>query len=469
MMRVFDHAPGWLCYSSVFLIVLIATALRAWLFTNAGVKFAFVTFYPAVMLAALYGGFRPGLLAAVLSGLIAILFMEPIGSIPIINYSDWVGLMIFLGTTALLSYIVDSRNKAILSFRECDERFRTLADNMSQFAWMADGKGSIFWYNKRWYDYTGTALEEMRGWGWKKVHHPDHVDRVVEKIQCSWDTGRPWEDVFPLRGKDGQYRWFLSRALPIRDEGGHIVRWFGTNTDITELRIQMGKVEESNRALQDFAFVASHDLQEPLRKIQSFGKLLWEVDASALGERGQDYLKRIIGASERMQMLIQSLLAYSRVSTSGEPFSQVDLNNVVESVLEDLEQRIEQTQGSVTVEKLPAVEADSSQMRQLFQNLIGNALKFNGGKKPVIMVYTPSCSSGVCEIRVEDNGIGFDEMHLSTIFKPFQRLHGRSAYEGTGMGLAICKRIVERHHGEITAKSKQGEGSTFIVKLPLNQ
>ncbi|HRX87796.1 MAG TPA: PAS domain-containing protein, partial [Phycisphaerae bacterium] len=125
---------------------------------------------------------------------------------------------------------------------ESEQRFRTLADNMSQFAWMADEKGWIFWYNRRWYDYTGTTLEQMQGWGWKKVHHPDHVDRVVKRIQHSWDTGEPWEDVFPLRSQDGDYRWFLSRALPIRDADGKVVRWFGTNTDVTEQREHENKL-----------------------------------------------------------------------------------------------------------------------------------------------------------------------------------------------------------------------------------
>ncbi|HWF62016.1 MAG TPA: PAS domain S-box protein [Nitrospira sp.] len=158
--------------------------------------------------------------------------------------------------------------------RKSEERFRMLADNMSQFVWMADERGWIFWYNQRWFDYTGTALEEMQGWGWMKVHHPDHVDRVVARVQRSWDTGEAWEDTFPLRGRDGQYRWFLSRALPIRDTDGRIVRWFGTNTDVTErvlaeeevarqaqeLRTLNERLQELDRLKTQFFVNVSHEL-----------------------------------------------------------------------------------------------------------------------------------------------------------------------------------------------------------------
>lgn len=231
----------------------------------------------------------------------------------------------------------------------------------------------------------------------------------------------------------------------------------------------MAKVEESNRGLQDFAFVASHDLKEPLRKVKTFGRILRDRYADTLGDEGRNYVERMMNASDRMEGLINSLLDYSRVSTLSEPFSQVDLNLVVRGVLEDLEGRISQTKANVIVEQLPIIEADPAQMRQLFQNLIGNSLKFNGGKQPIIKVYATLCANGTCEIRVEDNGIGFEEEYLEKIFKPFQRLHGRSAYEGTGMGLAICKKIVDRHKGDITAISKPGKGATFIIKLPETQ
>jgi signal transduction histidine kinase len=239
------------------------------------------------------------------------------------------------------------------------------------------------------------------------------------------------------------------------------------------------KLAESNRELEDFAFIASHDLQEPLRKIQTFGDRVKEKWGDGLGEVGRDYLTRMQNAAVRMQALIQALLIYSRVTIKPEPFSQVPLGALVEEVISDLAVRIEQTGGEVKVGAMPVIEASLSQMRQLFQNLLNNALKFHGEERPLIKVsgkevhHSPSNEGSMgephVEIRVEDNGIGFDEKYLDRIFQPFQRLHGRSHYEGTGMGLAISRKIVERLGGTITAKSIPGKGSTFIVILPVKQ
>jgi signal transduction histidine kinase len=239
------------------------------------------------------------------------------------------------------------------------------------------------------------------------------------------------------------------------------------------------KLEVSNRELQDFAFVASHDLQEPLRKIQAFGDQLKSDHAGSLDAEGLDYLDRMQKAAVRMQALIQSLLNYSRVTTKAQPFSQIDLAAVAREAVGDLEASIKETGGRVEIGDLAGIDADSTQMRQLFQNLIGNALKFHGDDKPIVKVYGETVQNpglkritsrdGTYRIFVEDNGIGFDEKYLDRIFTPFQRLHGRGTYEGTGIGLAICRKIVERHGGTITAKSIAGKGSTFIVTLPAKQ
>jgi signal transduction histidine kinase len=257
--------------------------------------------------------------------------------------------------------------------------------------------------------------------------------------------------------------------LERRDEIGELSLAF--NEMAQRLEESYAALESRNRELQDFAFVASHDLQEPLRKIQAFGERLKTRYETSLGEEGRDYLNRMSNAAKRMQDLIQALLSYSRVTTKTEPFAKVDLNQVIKEVGTDLETRIEQTGGQVRVEStLPTVEADPNQMRQLFQNLIGNGLKFHREEKPLIKIHGQSASfGGTYRIFVEDNGIGFDEKYLDRIFTPFQRLHGRDTYEGTGIGLAICRKIVERHGGSITATSMPGKGSTFIVNLPVVQ
>ncbi len=229
------------------------------------------------------------------------------------------------------------------------------------------------------------------------------------------------------------------------------------------------ELERSNRELQNFASIASHDLQEPLRKIQVFASRLKEKHGEALGESGQDYLERMLSAGERMHTLINDLLTFSRVTTKAKPFEPVDLANIVNDVISDLEIRIEQTNGRVEVGDLPIVQADPTQMRQLLQNLISNALKFHKpGIAPVVTIRSANEVSNCC-IEISDNGIGFDQKYSEKIFAIFQRLHGRDEYEGTGIGLAVCRKIAERHGGTIIAHSEPQQGATFVITLPLQK
>lgn len=263
-------------------------------------------------------------------------------------------------------------------------------------------------------------------------------------------------------------------------------RAIGNAVAMAELRRKEQRAQEelirSNEELQQFAYVASHDLQEPLRKIVAFGDRLKARYGEALGEQGRDYLERMQSAAGRMQKLIEGLLGLSRVNTRTEPFVEVDLNRVVREVVSDLELRVQQAGGSVEVGELPVVEADPTQIRQLLQNLVGNALKFHAPERaPVVKVYSeplpsadhppakPSAANDYCRIMVEDNGIGIGEQYLKRIFAPFERLHSRSEYEGTGIGLAICHRIVKRHGGSIDVESTPDRSTTFIVTLPLRQ
>ncbi|HYW19478.1 MAG TPA: PAS domain-containing protein [Nodularia sp. (in: cyanobacteria)] len=242
--------------------------------------------------------------------------------------------------------------------------------------------------------------------------------------------------------------------------------------------LQRQELARSNQELQEFAFIASHDLQEPLRKIISFGDRLKTTSENDLSAQGRDYLERMQNAAFRMQTLIKDLLTLSRVTTRAQPFVPVNLTQIAQEVLSDLEVSIQQSNGRVEVGDLPTIKADPLQMRQLLQNLIANALKFHRPQiPPVVKVYSqilPTQSdqvavvSEICQITVEDNGIGFSQKYVDRIFNVFQRLHGRQEYQGTGVGLAICRKIAERHHGIITVESRPGEGAKFMVSLPIN-
>lgn len=238
------------------------------------------------------------------------------------------------------------------------------------------------------------------------------------------------------------------------------------NRMLSSLEHQEKALRESNKELEQFAYVASHDLQEPLRKVQAFGDRLASKYAHQLDDDGKLYISRMQDATVRMRGLIQDLLSYSRIRSKGQDFMRVDLNEIVRGVISDLEVRLEQTQGRVKVGELPTVLADPVQMRQVFQNLIGNALKFKkSGVPPVVKVAAKTKDKGHI-IVVEDNGIGFEQEYAERVFEIFQRLHGRSDYEGTGMGLAIVKKILERHVGSVRAESEKGRGTRFILTLP---
>jgi PAS domain S-box-containing protein len=238
----------------------------------------------------------------------------------------------------------------------------------------------------------------------------------------------------------------------------------------TQLSQAVAKLESMNQELQEFAFVASHDLQEPLRKIQAFGNMLITKHKDSLNPQGQDYMDRITKAANRMSGLLRSLLDYSRTGTSQLNYKPVSLTEVANDAASDLEFLIKKAKGNVEVSELPTVDADAPLLRQLFQNVIENSIKYRKESVPPVVKIYGRISDGTCQVMIEDNGIGFDECYSHKIFKPFERLHGKNApYSGTGMGLAICKKIVNRHGGQITVRSVPEQGTTFIVTLPIEQ
>jgi PAS domain S-box-containing protein len=639
----------------------------------------------------------------------------------VVILASLLGVVITAGTGWMVRRDNLARGLSEKSLRESEERFCSLANNIPQLAWMADQKGSIFWFNQRWFDYTGSTLDEMAGWGWQKVHYPDHLKRVVDKMSRCFQAGEFWEDTFPIRDRDGNYNLFLSRAVPFRDAQGKVLRWFGTHTDISEskeaearyrglleaapdamvvvnqageivllnvqaekqfgyrrdelvgqkvkniipegfaerliadgtrsaaealaqqigtgielsalrkdgtefpieimlsplesaegtlvtaairdisvrkdtekhlaqmegryrglleaapdamvvvnqageivlLNVQaeiqfgyrrhelvgqkvkniipegfaerlvadalrsaedalaqqigtgielngrhknggnfpieimlsplesaegilvtaavrditarkkaeaqlLGKVEELNRSneeLGQFAYIASHDLQEPLRMVASYTQLLSRRYKGKLDADADEFIAFAVDGASRMQHLIQDLLTFSRVGTKGQELLETSSEDALRRALINLRSAIQESGAEVTHDPLPMVLADDMQLTQLFQNIIGNGIKYQSPGIPKVHISAHRNDDKKWMFSIKDNGLGIDPQYFERIFGMFQRLHKREEFEGTGIGLAICKKIVERHGGNILVQSHPGQGSTFQFPL----
>jgi PAS domain S-box-containing protein len=389
-----------------------------------------------------------------------------------------------------ISTDITHRKRAEETLRESEERFRTLADNIAQLAWMADGKGSIFWYNQRWFEYTGTTLDEMEGWGWQKVHHPDHVQRVVAKIRQAFETGEYWEDTFPLRGKDGQYRWFLSRGVPIRDAQGKVLRWLGTNTDITEhkqLEAALAKAHEelahhardletmvaertahleaTIAELEGVSYSLSHDMRAPLRTIQSFSEIVLEEAGENISPTARELLRKSILAAQRLDRLIRDVLIYSRVSRESIEFKTLDVEHLIRQIIDERPE-FQKPRAIIRMDlPLKPVRGHEAYLSQCITNLLDNAVKFVPPERtPEVRIWSQTID-GQVRLWFEDNGIGIAKEAQERVFGIFQRVHAESSYPGTGIGLAIVRKAVERMGGTAGLESEPGRGSRFWLQL----
>lgn len=408
----------------------------------------------------------------------------------------------FIGT----AINIHQQKMQMIALEESEERFRTLADSLPQTIWITDEKGSVKFLSKKWEEFSviyDKIFEE-----WQSIIHPDDIEGVGKAWSYSLSTGVVYKYDMRLKNKKGEYKWFMVNGEPIFDTENKIVKWVGAFTDVhtekTFSQILESEVNERtkelsvakdnltfkneellrmNKELESFAYVSSHDLQEPLRKIQTFANRILEKENENLSDLGKEYLKRMSLAGERMQQLIQDLLAYSRTKTSNRKFESSDLETILNDIKDDLRDEIKQKEVVIETDETCyiMVKIIPFQFRQLLYNLISNSIKFSKTEVQPVIKLTCKIDKGskmfyqhlvpdqkYYHLKISDNGIGFKPDYKEKIFEIFQRLHGREEYTGTGIGLAIVKKIIENHNGFISADGEMGVGATFDIYIPIN-
>jgi PAS domain S-box-containing protein len=342
--------------------------------------------------------------------------------------------------------------------------YKQTLESVPGMVFTARAEGYCYYFSKPWTDFTGLSLSENTGLGWINAIHPEHRARVFEAWRTAVKGDAPYELEYPIRHHDGHSEWFRVIARPIRDANGKIERWLGIALNVNQLKEVEMALERSNKDLESFAYAAAHDLKSPLSNILMFSELLEKKYRPQLDEKAKEYLKTIHDSTRRMNLLITGLLDYSRLGRERKLFEPVNMDDVMGHAKENLKSNIEKEQAVIHIQPLPAVRADKILMIHLFQNLIGNAVKYHKpGVRPQIDIFAID-QPNEWHFAVRDNGIGIEEQYFEKIFEIFTRV--QTGYEGTGIGLSTAKKIVRIHGGRISVESRVGQGSTFYVILP---
>ena len=373
---------------------------------------------------------------------------------------------------ANLTWDIVLAKRAEDALRGSEERFRIAAETANDVVYEWDLKQSVQWLGK---------IDEMLGCepgefprtldAWAASVHAEDLERTMAALQAHLEKQAPYVQEYRVRRKDGSYRWWSARGAAARTPEGKPVRMIGSITDITErkraeerMAQMLTELERSNKELELFAYVASHDLQEPLRMVSSYTQLLARRFEGQLDDKARKYIHYAVDGAVRMQALIDDLLTYSRAGARGKPMEPTASRSALDGATRNLAVRIKETGAVITHDDLPTVRADPAQLLLVFQNLLSNALKFHRADSPSVHVSAQDRGSEWM-FSVKDNGIGIEPQHAERVFVIFQRLHTREEYPGTGIGLAICKRIVERHGGKIWLASEPGTGTTFFFTV----
>ena len=377
-------------------------------------------------------------------------------------YEQASALQALIDAKEMLKKTVEERTREL---REIEARFHILVGTTNDGFWWTDARGRIIGASQGMVDLLKYSVDELVGSHWS-----EYVDKG-----CMDEAFKRWEDQISgesirfdllVRRRDGGQAWIQVNSSPMTDEQGRFTGTLGAFTNINERKRAEEELKRSNEELQQFAYVASHDLREPLRMVSSYLELLERrYSDKTLDEKAKQYIHFAVDGALRMQQMIDDILTYSRLDTRGKPFAPVDMNTALATAMSDLEAAIKESGAEIVHDALPTVEADDNQMVILLENLLSNAIKFRGDKAPKIVI-SARLTAGEWTLSVSDNGIGIDPSQAGRLFQMFVRLHAGTEYGGTGIGLAICKKIVERHGGRIWVLSEPGKGSTFRFTLP---